>query len=103
MYRFTTPTLPITIEDVDFGNVSKFRIAIEQNDKEIFLFIVDVNDPIVEAENNKIYLELTQEQTASLKEGYSKLQIRFVFTTGKVLATPEATVTINDVIDEVIV
>lgn len=102
-YRYTTPTLPLTISDLDFSTVNKFRIAIEQGDKEIFLFIVDASDPIVDAEHKTIYLELTQEQTSQLSEGYAKIQIRVLFTSGKVLATPKKNVTINDVIDEVIV
>ena len=103
MYRYTTPTLPITIEDVDFSTVQTFRIAIEQGGKEIFLFAVDVNDPIVDAQNKTILLEMTQEQTAKLREGFAKLQVRIVYVTNKVQATKKASVTINDVIDEVIV
>ena len=103
MYRFTTPTLPITIEDIDFSLVNNFRIAIEQKSKEDKLFIVSASDARVDAENKTIYLSLTQEETADFNEGEAKLQVRIVYANGSVQATRKARITINDVIDEVIV
>ena len=103
MYRYTTPTIPISIEGLDFTLVNNFRIAIEQDDKEMYLFVVDADDPIVDASENTITLKLTQEQTAKIREGFARLQIRVVFNDGTVLATEKARLTINDVIDEVIV
>lgn len=103
MYRYTTPTLPITIDDVDFSAVSKFRIAIEQDKHDDMLFVVDATDSSVDAEHKTIYLELTQEQTALFSEGFAKLQVRIVYANGSVQATKKARITINDVIDEVIV
>lgn len=103
MYRYTTPTLPITIEDIDFSLVDNFRIAIEQGGKEDTLFIVPAGDSAVDAENKTIYLSLTQEQTAWFDDGPARLQVRIVFNNGNVSATPKAQIDINDVIDEVIV
>ena len=103
MYRYTTPTLPITISDVDFSEVSNFRIAIEQKGREDLLFIVDAADARVDAEHKTINLALTQEQTASLAAGYAHLQVRIVYSSGAVQATPKVQVTVKDVIDEVIV
>jgi len=103
MYRYTTPTLPITIDDVDFSLVDNFRIAIEQKGKEDKLFIVSASDPIVDAQHKTIYLSLTQEQTVDFSEGEAKLQVRIVYSNHKVQATRKARITINDVIDEVIV
>ena len=102
MYRYTTPTLPITIDDVDFSEVDNFRIAIQQGKSEQH-FIVDADDARVDAEHKTIYLDLTQEQTAQLQEGYARLQVRIVYDSGSVQATPKVQVTVKDVIDEVIV
>lgn len=55
MYRYTTPTLPITIEDIDFDDVVLFRIAIEQGNTEI-LKVVMPDDASVDAEHNTIYV-----------------------------------------------
>ena len=103
MYRYTTPTLPITISDVDFSEVSKFRIAIEQKGHDDLLFVVDATDERVDAEHKTINLALTQEQTASLSAGYAKMQVRIVYPSGSVQATPIVQVTVKDVLDEVIV
>lgn len=102
MYRYTTPTIPITIEDIDFSEVRQFRVAIKNNETEL-LFLVDGDDPRVDAEHNTILLALTQEQTARLEAGSGGLQVRIVYNSGSVQATPIAAVSINDVYDEVIV
>lgn len=103
MYRYTTPTLPLTIKDVDFSLVDNFRIAFKPECEEHLLFIVDAEDPIVDAEHRTINLELTQEQTASLEEGKAKIQFRIVYKNGKVGATNKAEITIKDVYDKEII
>lgn len=65
MYRYTTPTIPITIEDLDFDTVDLFRVAIQNGPVEN-LFVINADDPRVDAETNTITIELTQEQTAAL-------------------------------------
>lgn len=108
MYTYTTPTLPLTIKDVDFSQVSLFRVAIEQDDPDInggleMLKIIQANDPMVDAAHKTIMLPLTQQETASFEEGTAQVQIRIKFTGGAVLATNKATISINDVIDKVII
>lgn len=39
MYRYTTPTIPITIDDIDFSEVNNFRIKIREQNTEM-LFVV---------------------------------------------------------------
>lgn len=102
MYRYTTPTLPITIADLDFAEVRLFRIAIEQGKTEI-LKIVNVDDASVNPETNTIYVPLTQEETASFRKGISEVQVRVQFTSGAVMATNKARVSVYDVLDEVII
>ena len=102
MYRYTTPTLPITIEGLDFTEVDYFRIAIELGQTEL-LFVVPADDETVDAETNTIYVSLTQEQTAALKEGLAKVQARIKYNSGAVQATNMASVAVNKVLDEVII
>lgn len=102
MYRYTTPTLPITIADIDFADVQLFRIAIEQGKTEI-LKIVDSDDESVDAETNTIYVPLTQEETAAFEKGNGYVQARVKFNSGSVLATNKAKVSVYDVLDEVII
>lgn len=102
MYRYTTPTLPITISDLDFADVVYFRVAIEQPGREL-LKIVNASDSNVDAETRTIYISLTQEETAEFKSGFTEVQARVKFTSGAVLATNKVKVSILNVLDEVII
>lgn len=102
MYRYTTPTIPITIEDLDFDTVDLFRVAIQNGPVEN-LFVINADDPRVDAETNTITIELTQEQTAALSEGYAMLQVRIRFNNGRVQATQIAKISVQDVIDKVVI
>lgn len=102
MYRYTTPTIPITIEDLDFSDVARFRVAIEQGAIEL-LKIVEVSSASVDPETKTIYVPLTQEETAAFKDGMVEVQVRVVFTSGAVQATKKAKLSVHDVLDEVII
>ena len=102
MYRYTTPTLPITIDGLDFDDVSLFRIAIEQGNTEI-LKVVNADDPSVDAQHKTIYIPLTQEETASFKDGMVQIQARIKFENNSVLATNKVSLPVKDVLDEVII
>lgn len=102
MYRYTTPTLPVTISDIDFADVSVFRIAIEQGNVEL-LKVIEADDPSVDAQHKTIYVPLTQEETAAFKDGTVAIQARIKFINNNVLATEKATLSMRDVLDEVII
>ncbi len=102
MYRYTTPTIPITLDTVDFTEVDFFRVTIEKGDID-WTFVIQPDDDAVDEETNTIYLALTQEQTAQLSAGFAKLQVRIKYNSGGVQATNIAKVSINDVLDEVII
>ena len=102
MYRYTTPTLPITIDGLDFDDVNLFRIAIEQGNTEI-LKVVNADDPSVDTEHKTIYVPLTQEETASFKDGMVQIQARIKFENNSVLATNKVSLPVKDVLDEVII
>ena len=102
MYRYTTPTLPITIDGLDFDDVSLFRIAIEQGSTEI-LKVVNADDPSVDTQHKTIYVPLTQEETAGFKDGTVQIQARIKFTNNSVLATNKVSLSVRDVLDEVII
>lgn len=100
MYRYTTPTLPITIEGIGYENVELIRIAIEQKNVEM---LKEVTPEAVDPETNTIYIPLTQEETASLKNGQAEVQARIKFRSGAVLATNKVKLSVKDVLDEVII
>lgn len=102
MYRYTTPTIPITLDTVDFNEVDFFRVTIEKGDID-WTFVIQPDEDAVDEETNTINLALTQEQTAQLSTGFAKLQVRIKYNSGSVQATNIAKVSINDVLDEVII
>lgn len=102
MYRYTTPTLPVTIDGIDFDDVILFRIAIEQGNVEM-LKVVNADDPNVDAQHNTIYVPLTQEETATFHDGTVAIQARVKFDNGHVLATNKVSLSVKDVLDEVII
>lgn len=102
MYRYTTPTLPITIDGIDFADIVLFRVAIEQKNNEM-LKVLNAGDPSIDAEHNIIYVPLTQEETASFNSGMVQVQVRVKFANDAVLATNKVKVSVDDVLDEVII
>ena len=102
MYRYTTPTLPVTISDIDFADVSVFRIAIEQGNVEL-LKVINADDPSVDAQHKTINVPLTQEETAAFKDGTVEIQARVKLNNSAVLATEKVTLPMRNVLDEVII
>lgn len=102
MYRYTTPTLPLTIPEVDFSEAQLFRVKIEQDTVEI-LKVINANDPAVDAEHKKINVALTQQETASFVDGNVDIQVRIKLTGDVVLATETKKLSVNEVLDEVII
>ena len=84
--RGTTPTIVITItNEMDLTTIQKVWIYISQQNK----VKVDklFSDVIIDAENKKILVKLTQEDTLALKSGDALFQIRLLLTDGTALAT----------------
>lgn len=102
MYRYSTPTIPIKMIDLDFSEVAFFRIKIE-NDKTSILQQIAINDARVDAENKTIYFTLTQEETAEFQEGFAAIQVRVKFNNGNVEPTPIKQIQVKDVLDEVVI
>ena len=63
MYRYSTPTLPLKLKDIDFTEVDFFRAAVSDGNI-THIFVVKPTDENADAENHIIYVLLTQEQTA---------------------------------------
>lgn len=104
MYRYTTPTLPVRITGFDYSDVDVFRIKLKQEKSNVsILKEVEADDSHVDAENNKVYVPLTQEETASFKKGNVSIQARIKFNNGAVEATNEISLTVKQVLDEVII
>ena len=62
--------------------------------------LLSIDDPIVDAENSKLTITLTQEQTLGFQKGVANLQVRGVFADETAFASDICTVPINPVLDE---
>jgi hypothetical protein len=84
--RGTTPTIIITITNkMDLTTIQAVWVYISQQNK----VKVDklFSDVVIDAENNKILVKLTQEDTLALKSGDALFQIRLLLADGTALAT----------------
>lgn len=102
MYRYTTPTITLTISNLNFSAVSVFRVAMQRGAKQL-LREIPVDSDAVDAEAGTVTLELSQEETSAWSTGPVDIQVRAVLTSGRVLATNKASVQLEDVLDKVVV
>ncbi len=100
MYQFTTPTLKLNISGIDFNDVKEFRVSFQKGMKKLTK-IIEISDPKIDKENNLLYVDLTQRETASLPNGTAIVQARVVMSNGRVLATDAVEINVRPVIDEV--
>ena len=95
--RGTTPTITINVRsDIDLSQVADIWVYIyQQNEIVIDKQLADVQ---IDAENKKITVSLSQEDTLSLSAGVGALlQIRLLLSGGIALATLAANVMIGEV------
>ncbi len=102
MYQYTTPTITLHLDGIDFSDVASFRVAIESCDLEL-LKVIDADDPAIDADEQTVTIALTQEETAGLGKGYAVFQVRVVLDDGNVFATNKVRRGIDSVLDEVVV
>ena len=101
IYRSTTPTIVLHINDEDFdmNSIDICHIAIENDsgrNKKVY------ENTTINIEDRTISLELTQEDTLSYEPGYINLQLKIKTTDGSVYASKILHTTINDILEEAI-
>ena len=103
MTRGTTPTYTIKIKgSIDFSEVDIFYVTVKQMSVSITHTSED-DSVTLDAENNKVGIALTQEETLSFKEGTADLQIRGKFSDGTAFATVPKRVPVNRVLYEEVI
>ena len=60
------------------------------------------NDSAVDAENHKIVVALSQQETGAMSTGIVKVQARVKYTNGTVVATEEGLFPMKEILDEVV-
>lgn len=102
MYQYTTPTLIIFVNGIDFSHVDTFRVAIRGRKGEL-LKTISADSESVNADDCTIRIGLTQEESGSLGKGFSQVQVRVISDEDEVYATNKAKLEIDSVLDEVVV
>ncbi len=96
MTRGTTPTYVISFnEDLDFSKVKLWSVSMEQ-----YPYEINIDDPVVDAENKTLTVTLTQAQTLGFRKGEAKLQVRGVFVDDTAFASNIGCVTVCPILDE---
>lgn len=101
MYRYTTPTIPCSLQDVAFEQVELVRIAISGKNS---LIVREI--PATDFDNTgTASVELTQEETAGLGTDNDTVQIqaRIKYKDGTVQATNKVRCALLDVLDKVVI
>ena len=97
MYRGTTASLEINIEDIDLTNLAEMWVTIGQLGEEVItksLSEVTIEDTVVT-------VELTQAETLQLRPGArTTIQVRLLDNDGVASATPIQCIDVEDVIKE---
>jgi len=100
MYRYTTPTITLTIDDIDFTEVALWRVTFSGPGKRI---TKEYEAGDVAIGDDTLLVTLTQEETASMNAGDVEIQVRMRLNNGQVLATTSAKVKLYDVLDKVVI
>lgn len=96
MIRGTTPTITYQIsKSFHLQTVKQMWVMIKSQGNMLVKYIDDV---VIDKENNIIRLELTQKETLSFRTGEIKTQIKFLTETNRAFATPEKSITLDDIL-----
>lgn len=99
MYRGSTPEITIVLPDkVDLEEMSQIWVTIKNFYTKITKSLTD-GDVTVDAENHKVKIALTQEETLSLSPGEAKVQVRFLTTADIAFPTNEMVMTVKDILE----
>lgn len=103
MYRYSTPTLTLRINQIDFSAVDFFRIAIAKGNRTLIKQVFADDTDAVNVQAKTIVIKLTQEETASFSDGEAEIQVRAKFLNGNVVPTNTRKVSIKNVLDREVI
>ena len=83
MRQGTTPTIQITINDIDLNEMQNIYVVFEQNG-----YILKKESSDLDIEGNVISVLLCQEETLNFKEGTCNIQLRMITKGGVAIASP---------------
>lgn len=98
MRQGTTPTLQITVNNIDLADMEHIYVVFEQNG-----YLLKKSMPDLKIEDNVISVLLTQEETLSFKNGNCNIQLRMITYDGIAMASPIKTVNVYSVLNKEVI
>ena len=98
MRQGTTPTIQITINDIDLNEMQNIYVVFEQNG-----YILKKESSDLDIEGNVISVLLSQEETLNFKEGTCNIQLRMITKGGVAVASPVKTTKVYRVLNKEVI
>lgn len=98
MRQGTTPTIQITINDIDLNEMQNIYVVFEQNG-----YILKKESSDLDVEGNTISVSLSQEETLNFKEGTCNIQLRMITKGGVAIASPIKTTKVYRVLNKEVI
>ena len=98
MRQRTTPTIQITINDIDLNEMQNIYVVFEQNG-----YILKKESSDLDIERNVISVLLSQEETLNFKEGTCNIQLRMITKGGVAIASPIKTTKVYRVLNKEVI
>lgn len=98
MRQGTTPTIQITINDIDLNEMQNIYVVFEQNG-----YILKKESSDLDIEGNIISVLLSQEETLNFKEGTCNIQLRMITKVGVAIASPIKTTKVYRVLNKEVI
>ena len=98
MRQGTTPTIQITINDIDLNEMQNIYVVFEQNG-----YILKKKSRDLDIEGNVISVSLSQEESLNFKEGTCNIQLRMITKGGVAVASPIKTTKVYRVLNKEVV
>lgn len=98
MRQGTTPTIQITINDIDLNEMQNIYVVFEQNG-----YILKKESSDLDIEGNVISVLLSQKETLSFKEGTCNIQLRMITKGGVAIASPIKTTKVYRVLNKEVI
>lgn len=98
MRQGTTPTIQITINDIDLDEMQNIYVVFEQNG-----YILKKESSDLDIEGNTISVSLSQEETLNFKEGTCNIQLRMITKGGVAIASPIKTTKVYRVLNKEVI
>lgn len=98
MRQGTTPTIQITINDIDLNEMQNIYVVFEQNG-----YILKKESSDLDIEGNTISVSLSQEETLNFKEGTCNIQLRMITKGGVAIASPIKTTKVYRILNKEVI